>query len=113
MKGCQAATTKTVNRSEGAENQFGRLASAIGTPTKDMQTTIEQEKTGDQPCDDKYEESSDFGTNYDFDNNDDLDAAIKELMELEASGSISFEDVDYLTEYIDKKITLVSYVKGY
>ena len=58
---------------EGAVDQSGRLASAIGTPTKDMQTTIEQEKQGDQPCDDKNEESSDIGTNYDFDNGDDLD----------------------------------------
>ena len=90
---------------EGAEDQFGRLASAIGTPTRDMQTTIEQDKQGDKPYDDKNEDSSNFGNHYDSDNGDDLDTAIEELMELEASGSISFEDVYCLMGYIDKKIT--------
>ena len=63
-------------------NQFGRLASSIGIPTKNMQTTIEQEKQGNKPYDDKSEESSDFGNNYD------LDALIEELIKLEASGGI-------------------------
>ena len=83
---------------EGAEYQFGRLDSAIGTPAKDMQSTIEQEKEGDQSCDDKNEESPNFGNHYNFYSGDDLDAAIEELIELEASGSISFEDVEYLME---------------
>ena len=48
-----------------------------------MQSTIEQEKEGDQPCDDKN-----FENHYDFYNGDDLDAAIEELIELEASGRI-------------------------
>ena len=47
----------------------------------------------------------DFAINYDFDNGDDLDVAVDELMESEASGKISFIDVECLMEYIDKQIT--------
>ena len=94
-----------VASTEGAEDQFSRLASAIGTPTKDMQTTIEQEQQGNKPYDDQNEESSDFEKNNDFENGDDLDAAIEELMEMEDSGSISLEDVECLMDYIDRKLT--------
>ena len=48
-----------VSLKEEVQDQFYRLASAIGKPTKDMQTTIEQEKQGDKPGDDQNSESSD------------------------------------------------------
>ena len=40
---------------EGSKDQFGRLVSEIGTPTKDVQTTTEHETQGDNPYDDKSE----------------------------------------------------------
>ena len=66
----------------GVEDPFTRLASANGMPLKNMQTTIEQEKQNDTPYDAKSEEPSDSGNNHDFDTGDDLDAALKELLNL-------------------------------
>ena len=43
-----------------AKDQFGQLASAIGTPSKDRQTMSEQDKQGDMPYEDKTEKSSKF-----------------------------------------------------
>ena len=90
-------TKTTDNRSGKSDNRklpqqnelkiIGRLASAIRTPTKDMQTTTEQDKQGDKPYNNKNEESSNFGNHYDSDNSDNLATPIEELMELEASGS--------------------------
>ena len=45
--------TSEVAPTDGAEHQLVRLASSIWTPTKDMQTSIKQEKQGDKPYDDK------------------------------------------------------------
>ena len=47
-----------------------------------MQTTIKQEKQGNQTSDDKNEESSDFENNYDFDNGDNLDGGKAEIKRL-------------------------------